>query len=82
MAIEEFNGKLVEEKKSALGTMPGKEYLIKTRKGMIRFGLFGTGSQIFRIAVAGTKEQVESKDTEIFFNSLKRTSKIKPKKDK
>jgi hypothetical protein len=71
--LEEFNAKLVEEKNCKLGTMSGKEYLATTPKGMARYRLFGTGVQMFRVAVAGTKEQVESKDAELFFDSFKRT---------
>jgi hypothetical protein len=75
LAIDEFKGKLVEEKKAKLGTMAGKEYLIKTPRGEMRFFLYGTGVQMFRLVVVGTKEQVESKDAETFFNSFKRTPK-------
>jgi hypothetical protein len=82
ICLDEFKGKVVEEKKVKLGTMPGKEYLIGTRKGMVRFRLLGSGVQMYRILVVGTKEQVQSKDAEAFFSSFKRKSKIAPKKDK
>jgi len=71
--LEEVNGKLLEEKKTNLGTMAGREYLVETPSGMARFRLFGTGVRIFRVAFIGTKERVESKDAEIFFQSFKRT---------
>jgi len=71
--LDEFNGKLVEEKSVKLGTMAGKEYLATTPKGMARYRLYGTGVQMFRILVTGTKAQVESKDTDTFFDSFKRT---------
>jgi hypothetical protein len=81
--LEEVNGKVVKETKVRLGTMPGKEYLIKTPVGMARLRLLGTGVQIYRIAVVGTKEQLESKDTATFFDSFKRTPRTKaPPKDK
>jgi hypothetical protein len=71
--LEEFDAKLVEEKNVKLGTMSGKEYTATTPKGLARYRLFGTGVQMFRVVVTGTKEQVESKDTDIFFDSFKRT---------
>jgi hypothetical protein len=81
--LEEFDAKLVEEKNVKLGTMAGKEYVAKTPKGMARLRLYGTGVQMFRVLVAGTKEQVESKDTDIFFDSFKRTpERLKTQKDK
>lgn len=81
--LEEFNAKLVEEKNVKLGTMSGKEYVATTPKGLARHRLFGTGVQMFRVVVTGTKEQVESKDTDIFFESFKRTpEKLEAAKDK
>jgi hypothetical protein len=77
MFLDEVNGKLMEEKKVSLGTMSGKEYLIKTPTGMARFRLFGTGVQMFRVAVIGTKDQVEAKDVDAFFDSFKRTPRAK-----
>jgi hypothetical protein len=82
MALEEFNGKLVEEKKTKLGIFTGKEYLIKTPKGMARYRVLGTGVQVFRLIFVGTKEQLESKDAAIFFDSFKRTPQTKPSTDK
>ncbi|HEY7427972.1 MAG TPA: hypothetical protein VH682_27310 [Gemmataceae bacterium] len=79
VCLEEFRGKVVEEKKAKLGTMAGKEYLIKTPGGMARFGLYGTGSQTFRVLIVGSKDQVQSKDADTFFTSFKRTPKTTPK---
>jgi hypothetical protein len=73
MFLDDVGGKLVEEKPAMLGTMAGREYLAKTQSGMARYRLYGTGVQMFRLIAVGTKEQVESKDTEMFFESLKRT---------
>jgi hypothetical protein len=73
MFLQEFDGKLVEEKKTKLGTMAGREYVVKTSKGMARYVVLGTGVQIFRVAFVGTKDQLESKDTQTFFDSFKRT---------
>jgi hypothetical protein len=81
--LEEVNGTLLEEKKITLGTMPGREYLAKTPTGQARYRLLGTGVQIFRTLVIGTKEQVESKEAEAFLDSFKRTPAEKPpEKDK
>ena len=71
--LKEFDGKLVEEKKAKLGTMAGKDYLVETPKGMARYLLLGTGVQIYRVAFIGTKEQLDSKDAQTFFDSFKRT---------
>ncbi len=76
MCLDEFNGTLKEEKNAMLGTMAGKEYLIQTPKGMVRYQVFGTGVQIFRVLFVGTKEQLESKDAETFFASFKRTQQL------
>lgn len=75
MCLDEFRGKVVSEKKVRLGTMPGKEYLIKTGTGYARFRLLGTGSQVFRLLVTGSKEHVYAKDAEIFLGTFKRTPK-------
>jgi hypothetical protein len=84
VCLDEFKGKIIEEKKAKLGTMAGKEYIIEIPRGKVRFFLYGTGSQVFRVLVVGTKEQVDSKDAETFFNSFKRTPKTggSDKKDK
>jgi len=55
-----------------LDTMAGKEYLVQTLGGMARYRLHGTGVQVFRVFVIGSKEQVEGKEAETLFNSFKR----------
>ena len=77
MFLKEFDGKLVEEKKTKLGTMAGREYLVKTSKGMARYVVLGTGVQIFRVAFVGTKDQLESKDTQTFA-SIRSSGRRKP----
>jgi hypothetical protein len=85
MFLDEVKGTLVEEKKTQLGTMAGREYLIQTPKGMARYVMLGTGVQIFRVAFVGTKDQLDSKDVTTFFDSFKRTPQsadtAAPKKD-
>jgi hypothetical protein len=71
--LDEFKAKLIEEKKASLGTMAGKEYVVETPKGMARFRLLGTGVQMYRVLIVGTKEQVQSKEADAFFESFKRT---------
>ena len=78
--LDEVKGKLTDEKKVSLGTMAGKEYLAETPDGMARYRLLGTGVQIYRLLVVGTKDQVQSKDADTFFDSFKRTP--AEKKDK
>jgi hypothetical protein len=77
--LREFDAKLTGTKNIKLGTMAGKEYMAKTPKGMARFRLFGTGSQMFRVAFVGTKAQLESKEVNAFFDSFKRTPQKKDK---
>jgi hypothetical protein len=80
--LEEVDGKVTEEKNIKLGTMNGKEYVIKTPKGMARYRLIGTGVQIFRAAIVGSKEVVTGKDADTFFDSFQRTPPKEDKKDK
>ena len=47
---------------------------------MARYRLLGTGVRIYRMAVVGTKDQVQSADADTFFDSFKRTP--ADKKDK
>jgi hypothetical protein len=71
--LKEFEGKLSKEKDVKLGTMAGKEYTAATPNGLARMRLYGTGVQMFRVLVVGTKEQAASKDADVFFDSFKRT---------
>lgn len=73
---DEFNATVKEEKNIRLGTMAGKEFHLEGRRNLaIRARVYGTGTQVFRVLVVGTKEQVNSKDAETFFDSFKRTPK-------
>jgi hypothetical protein len=78
--LDELRARLVEEKKVKLGTLNGKEYLARTAGGMARMRLYGTGVMMFRVAVVGSKAQVESKEAELFFGSFRRLGGPKPKK--
>ena len=77
MIVEGVKGKVLEEKKIEMAGLAGKEYLIKSPTEMIRMRLIGPGVQIYRIFVAGTKEQINSADAEAFFDNFKRVSRIK-----
>ena len=79
VALAEFNGKLVSESAIEMAGMNGKEYMIQSGEKFFRFRLIGPGVQIYRIVVAGTEEQVNSKDAEAFFDSFKRMSKMNTK---
>jgi hypothetical protein len=85
MFLKEVDGTLVEEKKTMLGTMAGRDYVLDTPKGAARFIMLGTGVQIFRVAFVGKKDQLDAKDTQTFFDSFKRTPQSAetavPKKD-
>jgi|ERR1043166_7764097 hypothetical protein len=82
MFLEEVKGKLVSEKAVKLDTMAGKEYIAKTDNGMARYRIYGTGVLVLRQLVVGTKDQVEGKDADIFFDSFKRTPPKEKAKDK
>jgi hypothetical protein len=75
--LEEFKGKLVEEKQAKLDRMNGKEYLAETPDGLARFRLLGMKAVMFRVVAVGTKEQIESKEVDDFFNSFKRLGQYK-----
>lgn len=75
--ISAVKGKLIEQKEVAIGKVKGTEYMIETPKGFARFRLYGTSSIVYRVAIIGTKEQVNSKDAETFFDSFKTPSMIK-----
>jgi hypothetical protein len=53
--------------------MSGKEYTAETPDGVARYRIFGAGTMMFRVLAVGTKKQMESKDVDIFMDSLTRT---------
>jgi hypothetical protein len=69
--VKEVKGKLIEEKNARAGTMTGKDYLIKTPRGMARHRLLGMGITMYRVIVIGTKEQVEGKDATTFIEAFR-----------
>lgn len=83
LALDEFNGKLVDEKKIEMGGMNGKEWIIETPKGkIVRYRVIGAGVQIWRMVVIGTKDQTNSADADAFFDAFKRnTTGANPKPD-
>ena len=69
-----MKGKIVSEKEYPFGKTKGTEYMIEMPKGqMARYRLL-VGVLVFRSAVIGTKEQVASKDADIFPESFKLTT--------
>jgi hypothetical protein len=68
---------LVEEKPPNLGIMAGKEYVAQTPKGMARYRLLGTGAQVYRVMVVGTKEQIQPRDATLFLDSFAREQPMK-----
>ena len=80
MALEEFEGKVIEDKRPEMPGLPGaREILIQTKneKTLVRMRIGGPGTQIYRLIVIGTKDQVNSKDAEAFYDCFRRVSRIK-----
>lgn len=68
--VEEFKGKVTDEKDIKLGSLPGKEYLIEGRvTGRLR--VFAYGSRIYEATVIGSKGQVSAPDATTFLDSYR-----------
>ena len=73
MFLDEVNGKLIAPEKSIrMELMAGKEYLAETPTGIARYRVIGTGVLVYRVLFVGTKQQMESKDIDAFFDSFRR----------
>ncbi len=74
--LKEVKGKVADEKKTKLGDWEGKEYQITIdAKTSARMRVSVLGRWIHQTAVVGTKEQVEGKDADVFFDSFRQTPK-------
>jgi hypothetical protein len=69
--LNEIKGTIADEKDIKHGRVAGKEYAIETRKGMARLRVFAVGGRVYRASIAGTKEQVQSKDADTFLALFK-----------
>jgi hypothetical protein len=76
--VKPMNGKVTDEKDITQDTVPGKEYQIETSKGNARLQLYTiAGFVVYAVVEGKTKEQVNSKDADAFYKSLKLTDKAK-----
>jgi len=76
--LKPMNGKAVEEKEIKQDPVPGKEYQIDLPKGKARLQLYTVaGFVVYGLVEGKTKEQVNSKEADEFFQSLKLTDKAK-----
>jgi hypothetical protein len=80
--LKEVKGKVADEQDIKQGRVPGKEYQIAMPKGAARLRVFAVGGRVYRASVTGSKEQVESKDSETFLNSYKLPEKATAEKAK
>jgi len=69
--VDEVKGKITKETDIKQGRVPGKEYTIETGQGLARLQVYALGGRIYRVAVLGSKEQVDSKDAKTFLESYK-----------
>jgi hypothetical protein len=69
--LEEVKGKVAKENDIKQGRVAGKEYIIETAKGMAKLQVYALGGRLYRASVAGSKEQVDSKDAKTFLDSYK-----------
>ncbi|MCE9561100.1 MAG: hypothetical protein K8U57_03500, partial [Planctomycetes bacterium] len=70
--LKEVKGKVADEKEVKLGIHTGKEYQITINdKTSARVRVFVTGRILHQFGIVGTKEQVEGKDADTFFESYR-----------
>jgi hypothetical protein len=69
--LAEVKGKVTDETTIKQGRAAGKDYQIKTAKGRARLRVFALGGHLYQAAVAGNKEQVESKEADAFLELYK-----------
>ena len=63
--------KITRETDSAMGRIPGKEYLVESGDGAVRARVFVIGSTVFILRATGTREQVESAASATFLDSCR-----------
>jgi hypothetical protein len=70
--LKEVNGKVADEKDVKFGEHKGKEYQITIDdKTCARVRVFVTGRLLHQFGIVGTKEQVEGRDADTFFESYR-----------
>jgi hypothetical protein len=63
-------GKISGEKILELGRLEGREFVIESTMTVKRYRVYIVQNQFFCVFIEGTKEHVQSKDANIFFDSL------------
>jgi hypothetical protein len=76
--LKGLKGKVAKEKDIKRDTIPGKEYQIETPRGAARVQLYTVaGFVVFGVVEGKKKEQVNSREADTFYGSLKFTDKAK-----
>jgi hypothetical protein len=73
--VDDVKGKVDGEKEVEQSGLKGKEYAIQAAEKQARVRVFAKGARVFRIAVTGTKDQVEAADANTFLESFKLAAK-------
>lgn len=74
--VGEVRGKVRSETDVKAGESNGKEYTIEAGKKMARLRAFARGGRLYRAAVLGSKEQVNSKDADTFLDSFQMATQV------
>jgi hypothetical protein len=64
-------GKLGDDKEVKQRRVPGREFFIQTENTIYRHRVYAFADRFFVVSVLGTKEQVKSKEADIFLDSYK-----------
>jgi hypothetical protein len=71
-AVAQAKGTLISEKRISIDKYPGRELRIDVEsKSNVLTRFYAVKNKLYQLVVAGTREQVDSKDTEKFFDSFK-----------
>jgi hypothetical protein len=74
---EGIKGKVTEEKDVEKDGIPGREFMLTLPKSTARCQIFTIAGWVVAVVVEGRKENVNSKDADAFFESLKMTDMAK-----
>ena len=69
--VEASGGKASGEKELKIGRVPGREFVIEGGNSVSKNRIYQYVDRFFFMAVTGTKEQVEAKNSTIFLDSYK-----------
>jgi hypothetical protein len=81
--LKEVKGKVADEKEVKFGEHKGKEYEITiSDNSCARVRVFVTGRLLHQFGIVGTKEQVQGRDADTFFESYRMPQETEKEKDK